>query len=955
MVFIKRIVSLVLAMLMIAQIIDLSVPITSISYASSLPDTKSAQAKMIHWLAKQQDKPEYEMNIQFSKNYSESYLGEVTGSVEVNKLASTAWKPYPYIALSSAYTVGESSSIHGVWTDVSNPSEYKIAIYDKTDIEYFKKEVSLNSDGSWNAGDLTIRGSLMVHLMDSNGKIVCSLGDSKVSVNSEYEVRIYAVSDVPYLQAKIPLRRDGTFVSQPVPVFNSDHDIIDYYPTVHKGTKVASLIEIDHQEIVTSTEVPIYNLVRSFQVPNDDPDRFSNINRRSWIYDDALAVIAFSMAGDQERASKILSSLQVLQANDGSLEFAYDVYSGRMDTVKRSGAIAWVGYAAIVYEKYFGDSTYRPFSEKIADYLLTMQDKSTGSFKGGPDVNWYSTEHNIDCYFFFRDLYELSKKPSYFDAAKAVRDSLTKNHWVSSEKRFYQGLGDDAYALDTSSWGGIFAHAIGDESMAQASMDVTNQFYLSGQTLSSSTEKDSYNTSFVSPASLSGYKPYLKSASYPDAPDIVWSEGTWGVIALGLRLNQDMSSLTQSMLNMQASNSNGAMVYSNKGYAPYPYQFHVWSSVAGTAWGYMTLKNFQGFWEEDSGSFKQEIEDREAEEFAEEVFRSYYPSSGDDSLLRGASPWLSANTKVTPEVALEVLRNLSKGEPAWKPELSNNGGSAFFTLEGNPYTGIDKTKDFQIDVKIKMPEQALIFDEPALLEIYNKYKDKDSTKAEAETKVKTFRLQKTGISFDIDLTAKEKNSVVRIQHKIAERLMWNEVGEKVRLSTSKVGEVILNGSLFSRKGNGKFAIVADASKIEVDGGIKKLTELIKERGIVAEPALIESAEALAKSQQWTGTGTEIVQNVFRYGGKVLIVVGVGSDIYKVYVAEDKVKAIVESAGGWTGATASATAFAAWWTPADIAGPWAWAAHGVGTLAAGGVGYWVGSETSRTIYELVAEE
>lgn len=941
--FIKRIALLMLAMLMITQMVTLPVPVISVSYASSLPDTTSAQAKMINWLAKQQDKPEYDMNIQFSKNYSDSYLGEVTGNVEVDKLASSDWKAYPYIALSSTYTVGEPSSIHGIWTDISNPSDYKIVVYDKTDIEYLKKEVSLNSDGTWDAGELKIRGNLVVHLMTTDGKIVCSLGDSKVNINSKYQVWVYAVSDVPYLQAKIPLRRDGSFVSQPVPVLNADHDIVDYYPTVHEGTKVASLVKIDHGEVITSTEIPIYNLVRSFQVPNDDPDRIVNINRRSWIYDDALAVIAFSMAGDQDRASKILSSLQVLQENDGSLEFAYDVYSGKLDTAKRSGAIAWVGYAAVVYEKYFADSTYRPFSEKIAKYLLTMQDKSTGSFKGGPDVNWYSTEHNIDCYFFFRDLYELSKKPDYFDAAKAVRDSLTKNHWKASEKRFYQGLGDDAYALDTSSWGGIFAHAIGDKSMAQASMDTTNQFYLSGQTLSASTEKNSYNTSFVSQASLSGYKPYLKSSSYPDAPDIVWSEGTWGVIALGLRLNQDVSSLTQSMLNMQAANPSGAMVYSNKGYAPYPYEFHVWSSVAGTAWGYMTLKNFRGFWEEDSGVFKQEIEEREAEEFAEEVFRFYYPPSRGDSLSS------SANTKVTPEVALEVLKNLSKGEPAWKPELSNNGGSAFFVLEGNPYTGIDKTKDFQIDVKINMPKDALVFDETALLEIYNKYKD--ASRTEAETKIKSYRLQQTGKAIDTKLNSKEMNIVAKTQHKIAERLMWNEVGEKVRLSTSKVGEVILNGSLFSKTGNGKFAIVADASKIQVDGGITNLTKLIKERGIVAEPALIESAEALAKSNQWTG----IVNNVFRYGGKVLIVVGVGADIYKVYVAEDKVKAIVESTGGWTGATASATAFAAWWAPADVAGPWAWAAHGVGTLAAGGVGYWVGSETSRTIYELVVEE
>jgi hypothetical protein len=54
------------------------------------------------------------------------------------------------------------------------------------------------------------------------------------------------------------------------------------------------------------------------------------------------------------------------------------------------------------------------------------------------------------------------------------------------------------------------------------------------------------------------------------------------------------------------------------------------------------------------------------------------------------------------------------------------------------------------------------------------------------------------------------------------------------------------------------------------------------------------------------------------------------------------------------AIAGAAAFAAWFAPGDAAGPWAWAAHGVGTLIAGGVGYWAGSTTTRTIYELVVE-
>ena len=35
----------------------------------------------------------------------------------------------------------------------------------------------------------------------------------------------------------------------------------------------------------------------------------------------------------------------------------------------------------------------------------------------------------------------------------------------------------------------------------------------------------------------------------------------------------------------------------------------------------------------------------------------------------------------------------------------------------------------------------------------------------------------------------------------------------------------------------------------------------------------------------------------------------------------------------------------------MAEPAAWAIHGVGTLIAGGLGYWIGSKTSLYVYEL----
>jgi pyruvate-formate lyase-activating enzyme len=134
-----------------------------------------------------------------------------------------------------------------------------------------------------------------------------------------------------------------------------------------------------------------------------------------------------------------------------------------------------------------------------------------------------------------------------------------------------------------------------------------------------------------------------------------------------------------------------------------------------------------------------------------------------------------------------------------------------------------------------------------------------------------------------------------------------------------------------RQPAGKFAVVTDATKIQVKGGVEGLVQRLSGQGVSAEPPLLEAAEALAKRAKWAGR----VRGVFRYGGRILIVVGIAADVWKVYHAQDKVKAIVESAGGWAGATAGAAAFAAWFAPGDAAGPWAWAAHGVGTLIAGG--------------------
>jgi hypothetical protein len=304
----------------------------------------------------------------------------------------------------------------------------------------------------------------------------------------------------------------------------------------------------------------------------------------------------------------------------------------------------------------------------------------------------------------------------------------------------------------------------------------------------------------------------------------------------------------------------------------------------------------------------------------------------------------SAGTKVTPEIALELIKNMSKGEPPFKPELGK-GGCSWFVSEGNPHTGPMRGKDVSIQAEIARPAEPLIFDEAKLEAINQKIRTQFEPGAEARYR------QHKGILAEKPLSKGQRGGLNDYIKDTVESQMWDEVGKQVGESGNKVGEVVLQNSRFSKSANGKFLVVADASKIQIKGGMASVVSALESAGSAVEPVVKEAAEVMASRMKWVGR----VKNVFRYGGRVMIVVAVAADLYKVYTAQDKTKAVITSLGGWAGASIGAAAFAAWWTPADVAGPWAWVGHGVGTLAAGGVGYWVGSESVRTVYELVLEE
>jgi hypothetical protein len=304
----------------------------------------------------------------------------------------------------------------------------------------------------------------------------------------------------------------------------------------------------------------------------------------------------------------------------------------------------------------------------------------------------------------------------------------------------------------------------------------------------------------------------------------------------------------------------------------------------------------------------------------------------------------SGSALVTPSIALAMIENMLAGRPAFRPELGV-GGSSWFVVEGSPYTGVGQEHTVPVDVDLIDTSGSRVYDQTALDEYFVQEEARGRPEVEAQVRER-FRIR-TGRDAPTQLSSALTDKITYQLRRLAERRMWERIGREVAASRSRAGEVILPaGGRFSAAA-GRFKIIADASKIRVRGGVMALVNALRPSASPV-PELESEAATLARSMRLAGR----VRTVFRVGGKILMVVAVLVDLYTIIVAEDRVEAVISSVGGWAGATAAGAAFAAWWTPADVAGPWAWAAHGVGTLVAGGVGYWVGSNVTRTIYRLV---
>ena len=198
-------------------------------------------------------------------------------------------------------------------------------------------------------------------------------------------------------------------------------------------------------------------------------------------------------------------------------------------------------------------------------------------------------EHNIDSYFFLRDLHRITDKKEYQDAAGRIKKGLLRL-WSERDGQMIRGIKGDgkvdaALPLDGASWASMFLSSIGEAKKAQRCL---------------LTIQESFSLYYEG---ILGYRPYYAENVYddkmvnahyfPENPvkrwkdlEIIWVEGSLGVAAANLKAGNraEAYEIVKAMLPLHVD---GGFRYATQAV---PYQFTVHPSVASTAWFVITIE-----------------------------------------------------------------------------------------------------------------------------------------------------------------------------------------------------------------------------------------------------------------------------------------------------------------------------------------------------------------------------
>ncbi len=194
---------------------------------------------------------------------------------------------------------------------------------------------------------------------------------------------------------------------------------------------------------------------------------------RNWAftYDQSLAAQAFAIFGDYQKAREIFDFYKYeAKKVDGGFVNAFEVDRGGVaEYAVHCGPNIWLGIAIMQYTNKTGDKQYLGLARSIGDWVISIQkqDKEFG-IRGGPDLQWFSTEHNLDAYALFNMLYGATKNEAYQLAAQRTLAWLKTHAYNGTEPPINRGKGDATIATDTFSWA---ICSLGPETLFRTEMD----------------------------------------------------------------------------------------------------------------------------------------------------------------------------------------------------------------------------------------------------------------------------------------------------------------------------------------------------------------------------------------------------------------------------------------------------------------------------------------------------
>lgn len=322
---------------------------------------------------------------------------------------------------------------------------------------------------------------------------------------------------------------------------------------------------------------------------------------QSYVYDQALAIIAFSRHGDKKNARSLLLGLLKLQLEDGSFYFSYNLDGSSIYPVEGdrriAGSIAWVALAGVHYQKVFDSAEFVLFTKKILTFLqsqmapVKVKNKVFKALRFSPsdlktsgfdETSIFALEHNLDAYAAFSHFETLNG--SEFPGVGSDLKKFILSLWDKEKSHFWSGvdaktgtINKSEYYLDNQTWS-ILTLSIEDL-----------RLILPDEAL----EKNCKNL-YVKHLGIEGFVD-MKSVRLPIRHKFVWSEGTLGQVLAMKKIKKESCGDKRAeeyleMIRKMKKPGNG-IAYATAETS----DFTTSSSVAGTSWFYFALNDINPF------------------------------------------------------------------------------------------------------------------------------------------------------------------------------------------------------------------------------------------------------------------------------------------------------------------------------------------------------------------------